>query len=79
MKFSAEIVKNSDNKKYDNGIVEVYLDEEALDIVIHELKRLKKPSDHTHFMSYEWGSDMLADKKKRVSSIIVNHLKVTLE
>ena len=59
------------------GIVEIQLDQPAIDQMIEDLQRLKAPSDHVHYFSENWGGHSLTVSTPRVGQIAVHHIKIT--
>jgi hypothetical protein len=58
--------------------VEIYFDRKGLEYLIKYLSRLKKPGDHCHFMTPEWGMSDLSEDIQKEGNSIVHHLRTTL-
>ena len=59
------------------GVVEIELDQAAIDQLISDLKSLREPSDHFHYFSEEWGGYNLTLRSVRKGQMPVHHIKIT--
>ncbi len=75
MIFTVEIKAS---KQLDHCEVELYLDREALDDLIHQLSFLRTQGDHAHFFTPSWGGMPLSDQKQRDENTLVHHLRIGL-
>ena len=71
MKISVELVANRDE-------VEIYLDNEGIDDLIMQLRFLKKPGDHVHFFTKEWGGEPLSSETHLPENKTIHHLRIVL-
>lgn len=78
MKITVEIKPTSESEKERPSQVEIYCDQEGLESLIMDLSRLKKPGDHSHFMTPSWGMDDLCEDKVEPKNDLVHHLEVIL-
>jgi hypothetical protein len=74
MIFTVEI--KGDPKR--DAEVEVYLDDEALHLLIKRLELLKRNGGHTHFMTPGWAGNDLTEEKMVSSNDLINHLRITV-
>ncbi len=58
--------------------VELYLDDEALELLLKRLELLKRNRGHTHFMTPGWAGNELTEAKLVSSNDLVNHLRITI-
>ena len=72
-------VKGCDQIEKKKGEVEIYLDEEGLDLLLSQLAFLKqKRTDHIHFMTPSWGGDELTEDRQHLDSLLAHHLRITI-
>lgn len=78
MHLSVELEKRNDG---DPSVVEIYLDQEGLDLLLYKLEQLKKDmseGEHVHLMAESWGvEDELSDDIKGANNSSIKHLKIT--
>jgi len=58
--------------------VEIFLDEEALQLLSRRLALLQKTRSHTHFMTPSWSGTELTEAKMNPASDLVHHLRITM-
>lgn len=71
MVFTVEL--KGDPKK--DAEVEIFVDEDSLDLLIARLGLLKKNKDHEHFMTPSWAGNELTEEKVS-SGELLNCLKI---
>ena len=59
--------------------IEVYCDNEGLDLLIRNLNNLKKNKGHLHFMTPSWAGNELTEEKQNRENTLINHLKINLK
>ncbi len=77
MHFSAEL-KDLELLGDAKTEIELYLDSEGLAALLQQLVHLKESGDHCHFMTPSWGGDSLSESTRGRSTVLVNHLRITL-
>lgn len=74
MLFTIEIKGKQEN----DSEVEIYLDDEGIQLLLNRLELLKTEKGHDHFMTEAWAGNELTEKKVVPSNILVNHLRITI-
>ena len=70
MLFTVELVKE--------GVAEVHLDEEGLDLLVERLSKLRKHQepDHDHLMTPSWAGTELTEDKQSADNDLIHMLTV---
>ena len=79
MTFTVEI-RDAQKTSDQTHQVEIYLDQENLDLLISQLKLLvgKEEGEHTHFFSDSWGGVDLTEDPVVAGNVISHHLRITI-
>ena len=59
------------------GVVDIELDQDAIDELISDLKSLRGRSDHVHYFSEKWGGSDLNVRPTKNGQTPVHHIKIT--
>ena len=61
-----------------NGVVEIHLDREGLDLLIDRLMKLRQNGGHDHLMTPSWSGWELTEDKQGTENDLINHLHIRL-
>lgn len=59
--------------------LEIYCDEEGLDLLLKKLQSLRSRGGHVHFMSSSWAGEELDEDVQGAGNRLLHHLVVAVE
>ena len=65
--------------EYKKDEVEIYTDQEGLNLLIEKLLLLQKRGGHEHLITPSWAGNELTEQKQCSSNELINHLCVILK
>ena len=68
----------SDSSDVNKDVVEVYFDNDGLDLLLRKLNQLRVNGGHEHFMTPSWAGAELTEDIQGSGNTLINHLCVIL-
>jgi len=64
--------------EYNDDVLEMFCDEQGIDLLIEKLNVLKKQGGHDHLMTPSWAGNELTEERQNLKSKLVNQLNIFL-